>query len=256
MFITIVEIVHTYLSCRDVGSVVMWIYTSNYMSCEFIPTTRCCLATYHHFVSDGSHVTNNVQVVEVTASHPTQPAEAQNWPKMEDENVVIGDTRIWTTHQYTQQSKHIQTPFWTWDSFGVLCALGHPCPCCFDRGWASNPHTWVCKVRCSKKNWHRSCQIEMKKPWLAFPWQWDWGFATWKLLFQGTCRSCSKSIMQMVSLHWDCGHSLQAAAAQIFNILWLRLFVQLRPCLHLCSIGIWIVIRALFTWPVALWVQQ
>ena len=129
----------------------MWIYTSNYMSCEFIPTTRCCLATFHHFVSDGSHLTNNVQVVEVTASHPTQPAEAQNWPKMEDEKVAIGDTKIWTTHQYTQQSKHIQTPFWKWDSFGVLFALDHPCPCCFDRGWASNPHTWVCKVRCSKK---------------------------------------------------------------------------------------------------------
>lgn len=32
---------------------------------------------------------NDVQVVEVTASHPTQPAEAQNWPKMEDENGVI-----------------------------------------------------------------------------------------------------------------------------------------------------------------------
>ena len=62
----------------------------NFPSCSTVHTplsTTCHVSLYPLPVVALQH--NDVQVVEVTASHPTQPAEAQNWPKMEDENGVI-----------------------------------------------------------------------------------------------------------------------------------------------------------------------
>lgn len=48
--------------------------------------------------------------------------------------------------------------------FSCFYALGHH----VDRGWASNPHTWVCKVWRSKKNWHRfinHLDLKRRNPW-------------------------------------------------------------------------------------------
>lgn len=168
---------------------------------------------------------NDVQVVEVTASHPTQPAEAQNWPKMEDENGVIDGNK---NLHYTSITA-IQTYPNSFLKNGTLFVFLCPRPPCWPRVSFESTHLSLQSLALEKEltSIHQSSRFEKKKP-MA-----DWGFATWKLLFQGTCRSCSKS-MEMVTLQWDCGHSLPPKQLQhtySCNVLWRRLCNCARVCI-------------------------